>query len=233
MIYQSNRPAYQALKRKIVEGDIPFGAPISVKSLEAEISSSAIPIREALIALAAEDVIDCYPGKGFFNKRLDVESVTLRLEFLENLMLASAATFPDTRRSVLRKRLNQDGLRSRATADQIFDNVTMVSEIFDTYFAHPTAIFTRAAIAQCARYLLLDEQLAGGDGRRLWKSVCTYFWLASGQSAHKLNAEINAFFEIRKRRVPEIIEELKEHEMLHASSMFSSAVLDATITTRL
>ncbi|WP_372353096.1 GntR family transcriptional regulator [Pararhizobium sp. BT-229] len=53
LIHPPYRPAYQALKRKIVNGNLPSGEPIVVKSLEHELGFSAIPIREALIALGS------------------------------------------------------------------------------------------------------------------------------------------------------------------------------------
>lgn len=213
MIYQSSRPAYQALKRKIVDGELPFGAPISVKALEAEVGFSAIPIREALIALAAEDLIDFLPGRGFFNKRLEAESVTQRLDFLQNLMLASAATLPSGLKSILRKRLLQDRLKLSGASESVFERVSLMTEIFDTYFAHPTAIFTRTAIAQCARYLVIDEQKHEPEGR-LGKAAFSYLWLASSSQTGPLVEELADFFDVRKKRVGDTIKAAKERELL-------------------
>ncbi|WP_170973446.1 GntR family transcriptional regulator [Rhizobium sp. FKY42] len=223
MIYQTSRPAYQALKRKLVEGELPFGAPITVKVLESELGFSAIPIREALIALAAEDLIDFYPGRGFFNKRLDAESIAMRLEFLQNLLLASAATLPHGRKNLLRKRLLLDGVRLREPPHSIFENVTLITDILDTYFAHPTAIFTRTAIAQCARYLVIDEQKHEPEGI-IGEAAFSYLWLVSSRRPVPLTEKLGSFFEVRRKRLADTIEAAKERDLLAGRPMvFSGA----------
>ncbi|MBY3027439.1 GntR family transcriptional regulator [Rhizobium leguminosarum] len=223
MIYQTSRPAYHALKRKIVDGEFPFGAPITVKALESEFEFSAIPIREALIALAAEDLIDFYPGRGFFNKRLDAESIAMRLEVLQNLLLASAATLPDGRKNLVRKRLLDDGIRLREPANSIFESVRLITDILDTYFVHPTAIFTRTAIAQCARYLTIDEQKHDPEGE-IGKAAFSYLWLASSRQPVPLTEKLGRFFDIRKQRIVDTIQAVKERDLLAGHPMvFSGA----------
>lgn len=229
MIYQSSRPAYQTIKRKIINGDLPFGAPITVKTLEVEIGFSAIPIREALIALAAEDLIDFFPGRGFFNKRLEAQSLVLRLDLLQHLLLASAIALPGSRRRILRKRLLRDATRLLSVSESVFENVSLLTDIFDTYFVHPTAIFTRTAIAQCARYLLIDEQRHEADGN-LAKAAFSYLWQASSLQPVTLAEELAAFFDARKVRIDETIEAAKQRDLLGNPSMFSSAAFDAATT---
>ncbi|NKN09754.1 GntR family transcriptional regulator [Rhizobium laguerreae] len=223
LIHQTSRPAYQALKRKIVDGELPFGAPITVKALESELGFSAIPIREALIALAAEDLIDFYPGRGFFNKRLDAESIALRLEFLQNLLLASAATLPHGRKNLVRKRLLDDGIRLREPANSVFESVKLITDIIDTYFPHPTAIFTRTAIAQCARYLVIDGEKHGPEGE-IGKAAFSYLWLASSRQPVPLTERLQMFFEVRKQRMADTIQAVKERDLLAGHPMvFSGA----------
>ena len=229
MIYQSSRPAYQALKRKIIDGDMPFGAPITVKRLEAEIGFSAIPIREALIALAAEDLIDFFPGRGFFNKRLEVEGLVLRLDLLQHLLLACATALPNSRRPILRRRLFQDASKLRSVSESAFEYVSLMSDIFDTYFAHPIAILTRTAIAQCARYLLIDEQRHEADGS-LAKAAFSYLWQASSSGPVSVAEGLKAFFDVRKVRIDETIEAAKQRDLLSGPSIFSSAAFDSATT---
>ncbi|WP_315766254.1 GntR family transcriptional regulator [Bradyrhizobium sp. SZCCHNS2005] len=213
MIHQSSRPTYQALKRKILDGDLPFGEPITVKALESEIGFSAIPIREALIALSAEDLIDFFPGRGFFTKHLEAEGMSQRLDLLHNLLEISVRTLPDGRQAALRRHLRTDSENLRHMRGTLYDNVALLTDIFDTYFLPPTAILARNSITQCARFLAFDFKLHQTRAT-LGRIAFSYLWLASTDQRRRLHRELAAFFNVRKARIPRTIRAMNDRFLI-------------------
>ncbi len=70
--------AYEFLKKAIVSGAIPAGAPVREMDLAAELKMSRTPIREAMRELEAEGVLKSYPARGTFVVPLnpsDVEEI--------------------------------------------------------------------------------------------------------------------------------------------------------------
>ncbi|HEY3737764.1 MAG TPA: GntR family transcriptional regulator [Jatrophihabitans sp.] len=65
--------AYQQMRRRIVELDLPPGAPFTEGALAISLGVSKTPVREALVVLAAEEYVDVLPQTGYI-----VRPVTLR-----------------------------------------------------------------------------------------------------------------------------------------------------------
>ena len=63
------------LREKIVSHEIPAGAPLRQDALAAELSVSRIPIREALLQLEAEGLVEFAPHKGAVATRISLEEV--------------------------------------------------------------------------------------------------------------------------------------------------------------
>jgi DNA-binding GntR family transcriptional regulator len=61
------------LRRRIVEGDYPLGAQLSENALALEFGMSRTPVREALMALEAEGLVDVRPQRGSYVFSIDIE----------------------------------------------------------------------------------------------------------------------------------------------------------------
>ena len=75
--------AYVLIREKAV--NFGFAAPgrhIDIRSLADELHLSPIPVREALIRLAQQDLVDCIPKKGFFCKEIKETDITMDYEFM-------------------------------------------------------------------------------------------------------------------------------------------------------
>lgn len=63
-----NRQVYREMLRKLIEGEIPLGAQLDERTLAAELGVSRTPVREAIIQLVREGLVDYYPYRGHFVK---------------------------------------------------------------------------------------------------------------------------------------------------------------------
>ena len=66
--------AYNSIKEKIIIGEFRPGQDISEETIQNELGISRTPIREALMLLETENMIDIYPRKGIF-----VSNITQRM----------------------------------------------------------------------------------------------------------------------------------------------------------
>lgn len=66
---------HEQLRRRIISGELPPGAPLSENDLAAELSVSRTPVRESLILLADEDLVQVFPQLGSFVSRVDIRHV--------------------------------------------------------------------------------------------------------------------------------------------------------------
>lgn len=66
---------YEQLRERVVGGDMPPGAPVSEKELAEQYGVSRTPIREALLRLADERLIEIFPQRGTFVSRISVEAL--------------------------------------------------------------------------------------------------------------------------------------------------------------
>lgn len=65
------RSAYQAVRRRIIELDLEPGAALSENELAEQLGLSRTPVREALILLADEGLVQVFPKIGSFVSRVD------------------------------------------------------------------------------------------------------------------------------------------------------------------
>ncbi len=65
MAFQNDHPVYQAIRLNYETANLGPETPLKIDALAHQHSSSAIPVREALIRLASEDVAQLIPGQGF------------------------------------------------------------------------------------------------------------------------------------------------------------------------
>jgi DNA-binding GntR family transcriptional regulator len=64
----------------LVDGGVPFDAPLSERAIADAIGIGRMPVREAVRDLAREGVVTVEPGRGTFLRRLDAAQVTELLE---------------------------------------------------------------------------------------------------------------------------------------------------------
>ena len=89
----SNRErVYAELRRRIVTLDLPPGASLSENELAAQLSVSRTPVRESLILLADEGLVQIFPKLGSFVARIDPERVADAQFVREAIELANIPT---------------------------------------------------------------------------------------------------------------------------------------------
>jgi DNA-binding GntR family transcriptional regulator len=64
----------------LLDGAVPFDAPLSERAIADAIAIGRMPVREALRDLAREGIVSVEPGRGTFLRRLDADEVTELLE---------------------------------------------------------------------------------------------------------------------------------------------------------
>jgi GntR family transcriptional regulator, rspAB operon transcriptional repressor len=80
---------HEQLRRRIISGELAPGAPLSENDLAAELSVSRTPVRESLILLADEDLVQVFPQLGSFVSRVDMRHVADAQFIREAIELAS------------------------------------------------------------------------------------------------------------------------------------------------
>jgi len=90
----TRRLVYELLRSRVVSLELPPGTPLSENDLAAELGVSRTPVRESLILLGEEGLVDVYPQLGTFVSRIrerDVVSAQFVREALECAALRDAA----------------------------------------------------------------------------------------------------------------------------------------------
>ena len=90
----SRRTVYETLRRRLLTLELPPGAALSENELATAMGVSRTPVRESLILLAEEGLVEVYPQVGSFVSRVDAKSVA-DVQFLrEAIELASLQDIP-------------------------------------------------------------------------------------------------------------------------------------------
>ncbi len=92
----SRRTVFEELRRRVVTLELPPGAPLSENELAAELGTSRTPVRESLILLAQEDLVQVFPKVGSFVSRVDPKRVADAQFLREAVELASLEDIPST-----------------------------------------------------------------------------------------------------------------------------------------
>jgi DNA-binding GntR family transcriptional regulator len=82
---------HRELRQRIVTLSLPPGAPLSENELAAELAVSRTPVREALLLLAEEDLVQIFPQLGSFVSRVDLRRVSDAQFVREAIEVASLA----------------------------------------------------------------------------------------------------------------------------------------------
>lgn len=82
------------IRQRIIDGLLPLGSALSEVALAAELGVSKTPVREALLRLSKDGLVEILPQRGTYVFRLDarqVRALTVMRELLERKALAMAA----------------------------------------------------------------------------------------------------------------------------------------------
>jgi len=71
----SRREVYETLRRQVVSLELPPGTPLSENELAATMGVSRTPVRESLILLSREGLVQVFPKVGSFVSRVDLRKV--------------------------------------------------------------------------------------------------------------------------------------------------------------
>lgn len=96
----TRRAVYETLRQRIVSLDLAPGSPLYEKDIATEMGVSRTPVREALILLGQDGLVQVFPKVGSFVSRIDLKRVAdaqfLR-EAVELAALEAASEQPDSR----------------------------------------------------------------------------------------------------------------------------------------
>ncbi len=113
---------YSVLRESVIVGELPPGAPISENDLALRYGVSRTPVREAIIRLAEEDLVEVRPQRGTFVSRIsvaDVREMQFVRETLERASLRHAAEriTPEAERALAR--ILRDQVDAAAAGDTL------------------------------------------------------------------------------------------------------------------
>ena len=98
--------AVERIRASIVEGRLGFGEQISEAALAARLGISKTPVREALLALKLDGLVEIHPQRGTFVFRLTAEQVAEICRFREILESAALGEAMQRQREALVERLD-------------------------------------------------------------------------------------------------------------------------------
>jgi DNA-binding GntR family transcriptional regulator len=95
------------VRTRIIDGRIRLGAGLSENSLAAELGISKTPVREALLQLKQEGLVQVQPQRGTYVFRLEAEQVIMISELREVLELAAAKAALTRNGATLAERMSE------------------------------------------------------------------------------------------------------------------------------
>jgi DNA-binding GntR family transcriptional regulator len=90
----NRRAVYETLRRRVLTLELPPGASLSENELAAALGVSRTPVRESLILLAEEGLVQVFPQVGSFVSRVDPDRVADAQFLREAVELAALADVP-------------------------------------------------------------------------------------------------------------------------------------------
>ncbi|MEU8487032.1 MULTISPECIES: GntR family transcriptional regulator [unclassified Streptomyces] len=138
------------LRSRITSLELPPGAPLSENELAAELDVSRTPVREALILLGEEALVDVFPKLGTFVSRISVDAV-LEAQFMREALELAA----------LRKAVEHAGAEDIVALRAILDaqRAALAAADADSFFEQDEAFHRRL--------------MESSGHRTLWRTVTT------------------------------------------------------------
>jgi DNA-binding GntR family transcriptional regulator len=121
------RYAYDVLRRRILTLDLPPGAMLDEAMLVEQIGLSRTLVREALISLSAEELVELLPNRGARVAQLDLDGVRAFHEALELdqravTRWAAVRRRPEHLKAIQHERLAFEEARKRSNADAMIES---------------------------------------------------------------------------------------------------------------
>ncbi|MEU6117046.1 GntR family transcriptional regulator [Streptomyces sp. NPDC047117] len=130
----SRRAVYETLRRKVLTLELPPGAALSENELGASLGVSRTPVRESLILLAQEGLVQIFPQVGSFVSRVDPARVADAQFLREAVELAALDDLPaeldpelveELRRNLAEQRRPGLGLEEFFELDETFHHALL------------------------------------------------------------------------------------------------------------
>jgi DNA-binding GntR family transcriptional regulator len=112
----------QELRARILDGRLRLGEDLSENTLAADLGISKTPVREALLRLKMERLVDVLPQRGSYVFRLSAEEVAMVSELREVLEVAAAAAAMQRNRQEMASRLRtivKEMRKAHAVSDKV------------------------------------------------------------------------------------------------------------------
>lgn len=124
----------EEIRTRIIDGRIGLGAGLSENGLAAELGISKTPVREALMQLKQEGLVEVQPQRGTYVFRLAAEQVTMISELREILELAAIKASMARNHGDLVRRMTAlcEGMREAYEADDPLAYRKLDGEYHDT-----------------------------------------------------------------------------------------------------
>ena len=154
----------EAIREKILNGDIKAGEPLRQAALAAELNVSRIPIREALLQLEAEGLVNFEPHKGATATEVSADQVDeifeLRALLEAELLKYSVSQLTDEDFAQAEELLKQMEAHDGSNGEL---NYQFHSLLYSKAERPQTAEMADALIRNSARYVRMHLLLAGGE----------------------------------------------------------------------
>lgn len=136
---KSDRNIYTKLKTDIVNGYMAGDEEINLVSLERLYKVSKTSLREGFIQLAAEDLIDFIPGKGFFTKIYNPIEVSGTLHLYFMLIADFQAYITELDQNFVSAYLQDIEFewQKKFSHRDLFHQITIINTVFDRVYRSP------------------------------------------------------------------------------------------------
>jgi len=177
--------AYDIIQEKIITMALEPGQHVDEKQLVRELEIGRTPVREALLRLASECLVETQPNKGFIVRPLTLQNIKAMFEGLHVLDLG-AATLAIHQNTSARLALMQDAQHAFEQAMEENDALSLVwtNHAFHMHFARSCAnsyLIRALENVRCEAnrlaYLSFGEKTElAGDLLEHYQSVCQEHW---------------------------------------------------------
>ena len=119
--------AYDLLKEKIITLELRPGEPLDEKRIERQFGIGRTPLREAVLKLEADGLIDFFPGKGSYVKQITLKGVK---DFLQALLAMERSAVQLTILNITPEQIAE----IRSVNEQINESIRKEDPLNVTYF---------------------------------------------------------------------------------------------------